>query len=59
MRRSISCALAGLLTVLPVWVIFFAAETDWTPGHKGLLTTALILVFCVGAMWLYDEVHNY
>src|SRR5262245_53162053 len=35
------------------------AETDWAPGRKGLVTAALIFVSCVGAMWLYDEVHNY
>jgi hypothetical protein len=36
MRRSISCMLAGLLTVVPVWVLF-AADNEWAGPMKGRL----------------------
>jgi hypothetical protein len=54
MRRSISCMLAGLLTVVPVWVLF-AADNEWAGPMKGRLIASLIFIFAVGVMWLYDE----
>ena len=59
MRRSFSCALAGLLTVVPIWVIAWSEEVGWQPGRPRLIFTVLCFVFVVGIMWLYDEIHNY
>lgn len=51
-RRSISCMLAGLMIVTPIWLAY-AADPQWRP-HPWLIT-AIIAIGIVGMMWLYDE----
>lgn len=53
-RRSISCALAGLLIVVPVLAFLFMLLGHWQPGSGSI--ALLIFSFAVGAMWLATEV---
>jgi hypothetical protein len=54
-RKSISCALAGLLTVVPALAFFLMLLGYWTPGSE---VGVLVLIFCfaVGVVWLGSEV---
>jgi accessory gene regulator protein AgrB len=54
-RKSISCALAGLLTVVPALAFFLMLLGYWTPGSE---VVVLVLIFCfaVGVVWLGSEV---
>jgi accessory gene regulator protein AgrB len=54
-RKSISCALAGLLTVVPALAFFLMLLGYWTLGSE---VVVLVLIFCfaVGVIWLGIEV---
>jgi hypothetical protein len=54
-RKSISCALAGLLTVVPALAFLFMLFGYWTPG-SGIVVLSLIFSFAVGVIWLGSEV---
>jgi hypothetical protein len=54
-RKSISCALAGLLTVVPALAFLFGLFGHWQPG-SGLVALSLIFSFAVGVIWLGTEV---
>jgi hypothetical protein len=54
-RKSISCALAGLLTVVPAVAFLFGLFGYWTPGSE-VVVLALIFSFAVGVIWLASEV---
>ena len=54
-RRSISCALAGLLTVVPALAFFFMLLGYWTPGSE-VVVWVLIFCFAVGVTWAGIEV---
>ena len=56
MRRSISCMLAGLLIVVPVWLLMMA-PSDWKP-NTWLPVAMLIASFAIGLAWLYDEISD-
>jgi multisubunit Na+/H+ antiporter MnhB subunit len=53
-RKSISCALAGLLIVVPVLAFLFMLLGHWEPDFA--VIALLIFSFAVGAMWLATEV---
>jgi hypothetical protein len=53
MRRSVSCAIAGLLIVSPFW-LFASQGLDWMP-HK-IALVAMLNVVIAGVITLYDEV---
>ena len=53
-RRSISCMLAGLLIVGPIWIAAYAP--DWHP-HPWM-TAAILALPVFGIMWLYDELRG-
>jgi hypothetical protein len=53
-RRSVSCAIAGLLIMTPFW-LFAIQGLDWLP-HKVVLVTMLNVVIA-GVMALYDEMN--
>jgi hypothetical protein len=52
LRRSISCAAAGLLIMTPFW-LFASQGLDWLP-HK-IVLVAMLNVVIAGVMALYDE----
>jgi hypothetical protein len=54
-RQLISCALAGLLTVVPALAFLFGLFGYWTPGSE-VVVLALIFSFAVGVVWLASEV---
>ena len=54
-RQSISCALAGLLTVVPALAFLFGLFGYWTPGSE-VAVLALIFSFAIGVIWLDSEV---
>jgi hypothetical protein len=53
-RKSISCALAGLLIVVPALAFLFGLFGHWQPGSR--LVEALIFSFAVGVIWLGTEI---
>ena len=53
-RKSISCALAGLLIVVPALAFLFWLFGHWQPGSR--LVEALIFCFAVGVIWLGTEI---
>ena len=54
-RKSISCVLAGLLTVVPALAFFLMLLGYWIPGSE-VVVLFLIFCFAVGAVWLGIEV---
>ena len=54
LRRSISCAAAGLLIATPFW-LFASQGLDWLP-HKVVAASAITLGI-TGWIWLWDEVN--
>jgi apolipoprotein N-acyltransferase len=55
MRRSVSCAVAGLLIVAPLlWL--FDHEPDWLP--RKVVIVATLFMSIAGIMWLYDELQD-
>jgi len=54
-RKSISCALAGLLTVVPALVLFELLG-HWQPAPSGGVVVSLVFCFAVGVIWLGTEV---
>jgi hypothetical protein len=55
LRRSISCAAAGLLMAIPFW-LFASQGLDWMP-HK-IVLVAMLNVVTAGVMALYDEMNT-
>jgi hypothetical protein len=55
LRRSISCAAAGLLMATPFW-LFASQGLDWMP-HK-IVLVAMLNVVIAGVMALYDEMNT-
>ena len=53
-RKSISCALAGLLIVVPSLAFLFWLFGHWQPGAR--LVEGLIFCFAVGVIWLGTEI---
>jgi len=53
-RKSISCALAGLLIVVPALAFLISLFGHWQPGSK--LIEALIFCFAVGVIGLGTEI---
>jgi hypothetical protein len=54
-RKSISCALAGLLTVVPALAFLFGLLGHWQP-RSGVVVLGLIFSSVVGVIWLGTEV---
>jgi hypothetical protein len=55
-RKSISCALAGLLTVVPALALFGLFGQPGSQGIPGVVVLGLIFCFTVGVVWLGSEV---
>lgn len=55
-RQSISCMLAGLLIAISFTSFAGAYLYDWQ-WHK-LLSTAIIAIGVIGAIWLWDELRS-
>jgi hypothetical protein len=53
-RKSISCALAGLLIVIPALAFLFWLFGHWQPDSR--LVEALIFSFAIGVIWLGTEI---
>jgi len=53
-RKSISCALAGLLIVVPALAFLIWLFGHWRPGSG--LVEGLIFCFAVGVIWLGTEI---
>src|SRR5262249_43504670 len=54
-RKTISCALAGLLTVVSALAFLFGLLGYWEPS-SGVVVLSLIFGFTIGVMWLGSEV---
>jgi hypothetical protein len=54
-RKTISCALAGLLTVVLTLAFLFGLLGYWEPS-SGVVVLSLIFGFTIGVMWLGSEV---
>ena len=53
-RKTISCALAGLLTVVSALAFLFALLGYWEPS-SGVVVLSLIFGLTIGVMWLGSE----
>ena len=56
LRRAISCAVAGLLIAIAIWMTAYAVDTDWIPHPIVPLIVAFVGI--AGVMWLYDEIRD-
>jgi uncharacterized membrane protein len=54
-RKTISCALAGLLTVVSALAFLSGLLGYWEPS-SGVVVLSLIFGFTIGVMWLGSEV---
>jgi hypothetical protein len=54
-RKTISCALAGLLTVVSAVAFLSGLLGYWEPS-SGVVVLSLIFGFTIGVMWLGSEV---
>ena len=52
LRKLVGLTIAAVLVTAPVHLMVAAALTGWQP-HKGMVV-AVIFLFCVGCVWLYD-----
>src|SRR5262245_56523941 len=57
-RKSISCALAGLLTVVSALAFLFGLLGYWEPS-SGVVVLSLIFGFTIGVMWLGSECRKF
>ncbi len=56
LRRSMSCMLAGLLTLSGWFVLLLGEAYDWHPGRPGLIAVMACFASIVGLVWLFDEI---
>lgn len=56
MRKSVSCMLAGLLTLSGWFVLLLGEAYDWHPGRPGLIAVMACFTSIVGIIWLLDEI---
>jgi hypothetical protein len=57
-RKTISCALAGLLTVVSALAFLFGLLGYWEPS-SGVVVLSLIFGFTIGVMWLGSECRKF
>jgi hypothetical protein len=55
-RRSLSCMAAGIMIVIPLWLLEVFGH-DWQP--PGVVAIAIVYVSIMGIAWLYDELQGY
>jgi hypothetical protein len=54
-RRSLSCMIAGILIVIPAWLLEVFGH-DWQP--PGVVVIAIVWLSIPGVAWLYDEIQE-
>ena len=55
-RRSLSCMAAGIMIVIPLWLLE-ALGHDWQP--PGVVVIAIVWLSITDVAWLYDELQGY